>query len=335
MKAIVYSDYGSPDVLRLKEVARPVPKNNEILIRVKAASVNFGDLMARSFRAVTPRGFNMIFPFWLITKMTLGWRKPRIKILGNELAGDVESVGRDVKRFKPGDRVFGYAGQSFGAYAECLCLNERAALAQMPAGLAYEEAAAIPYGAVMEEARAFFEEYAAAFPDDPVILDQWLARIIKDKGPYDKGAELAEKIRKARRSPSSIDPNQNVAELYWAKGDKDKADDVFGKSFMENQVSSLANNLINYANFWIGKSANTDSAPAMAEKALAIQPDNGSFIQPAEWRHWIALSVVQEKKGNTAEAVKSMEKAIELAPASVKDHYKKKLEKLKADMAKK
>lgn len=149
MKAIVYDEFGSPDVLRLKEVPRPAPKNDEILIRVRAAGVNFGDLMARSFRSVTPRGFNMIFPFWLIAKMTMGWRKPKFRILGNEFSGDVESVGKDVTRFKPGDRVFGCTGQRFGAYAEFLCLKERAAGSHMPAGLAYEEAAALPYGAVM------------------------------------------------------------------------------------------------------------------------------------------------------------------------------------------
>ncbi len=149
MKAIVYSEFGSPDVLRLKEVVRPAPKSNEVLVRVRAAGVNFGDIMARSFKSVTPRGFNMIFPFWLIAKMTMGWRKPKSSILGNEFSGDVEAVGRNVTRFKPGDRVFGCTGQRFGAYAEFLCLKDRAAVAHMPTGLAYEEAAVIPYGAVM------------------------------------------------------------------------------------------------------------------------------------------------------------------------------------------
>jgi len=149
MKAIVYTEFGSPDVLRLEETPRPVPRRNEILIRVRASSVNFGDIMARSFRAVTPRGFNMPFLFWLIAKMTMGWRKPRIRILGNELAGEVEAVGRDVKRFKPGDQVFGYAGQRFGAYAEFLCLRESAPVAHKPADLSFEEAAVIPYGAMM------------------------------------------------------------------------------------------------------------------------------------------------------------------------------------------
>jgi tetratricopeptide (TPR) repeat protein len=248
-----------------------------------------------------------------------------------------------------------------------------------------------------EEAGPFFEEYAAKFPDDPAVLDQWLARIIKDKGPYEKGAELAEKIQKARRGLSLPDPNQNVAELYLLKGDKDKADDAFGKSYMENQVFTLAYNLIGYANYWIGKDANKDSAQAMAEKALVLQPDDALIMQqiagiyvklklddkalalfgpayakkndrdanaltsyaefwsgqgknldgalaaakravelkPAAGYGWMTLSGVQEKMKNSAEAVKAMERVIELAPESLKDYYKKALEKLKADAAKK
>jgi NADPH:quinone reductase-like Zn-dependent oxidoreductase len=148
MKAIVYTEFGSPDVLRLEEIARAEPKRGEILVRVHAASVNFGDLIARSFRSVTPRGFNMPFFFWLIAKMTMGWRKPRGRVLGNEFAGDVVSAGRDVKRFKPGDQVFGFS-QRFGAYAEFLCLPEGAPVAHKPANLSYAEAAVIPYGAIM------------------------------------------------------------------------------------------------------------------------------------------------------------------------------------------
>jgi NADPH:quinone reductase-like Zn-dependent oxidoreductase len=149
MKAIVYTEFGSPDVLRLEEVARPVPKRNEILVRVRASSVNFGDLMARSFRSVTLRGFNMPALFWLVAKMTMGWSKPKIRILGNEFAGEVVAVGRDVTRFKPGDQVFGHTGQRFGAYAEYVSLSEKAPVAHKPANLSYEEAAVIPYGALM------------------------------------------------------------------------------------------------------------------------------------------------------------------------------------------
>lgn len=149
MKAIIYTEFGSPDVLRLSEIPDPAPKPNEILIRVRAASVNFGDLMARSFRSVRPGGFNMPFLFWAFSKASLGWRKPKIHVLGNELAGQVAEVGPNVKRFKPGDAVFGYSGQKFGAYAEYLCSPESAPIASMPAGLSFDEAAAIPYGAVM------------------------------------------------------------------------------------------------------------------------------------------------------------------------------------------
>jgi NADPH:quinone reductase-like Zn-dependent oxidoreductase len=149
MKAIVYTEFGSPDVLRLEEVPRPEPGRGEILVRVRAAGVNFGDLMARSFRSVTPRGFNMPFPLWLFAKTAIGWRKPRIRVLGNEFAGDVVAAGRDVGRFRPGDPVFGYVGERFGAHAEFLRLPEKAAVALKPAPLSYEEAAVIPYGAVM------------------------------------------------------------------------------------------------------------------------------------------------------------------------------------------
>lgn len=148
MKAIVYAEFGAPDVLKLKEVARPEPKRGEILVRVRASSVNFGDIMARSFRSVTPRGFNMPFLFWLFAKMALGWRRPKRRILGNEFAGEVAAVGRDVRRLKPGDQVFGCASDRFGAYAEYVSLSEKAPVAHKPANLSYVEAAVIPYGAV-------------------------------------------------------------------------------------------------------------------------------------------------------------------------------------------
>lgn len=148
MKAVVYSEFGPPGVLRLEEIARPEPKRGEILIRVRASSVNLGDIIARSFRSVTPRGFNMPFLFWLVAKTDMGWRRPRIHVLGNEFAGDIVSVGRDVERFKPGDPVFGFS-QRFGGYAEFLCLKEKAPVAHIPANLSYEEAAVVPYGAIM------------------------------------------------------------------------------------------------------------------------------------------------------------------------------------------
>jgi len=149
MKAIVYEKFGPPDVLQFQEVEKPAPKDNEVLIRVRATSVNFGDTMARNFKAITPREFNMPFLFWLLAKISFGLREPKITILGSEFAGEIEAVGKDVKRFKKGDQVFGYPGQSFGAYAEYLCMPEDGVLAIKPANMTYEEAAVVPYGAIM------------------------------------------------------------------------------------------------------------------------------------------------------------------------------------------
>ncbi|MCL5410866.1 MAG: NAD(P)-dependent alcohol dehydrogenase [Patescibacteria group bacterium] len=149
MKAIVYTKYGPPEVLQLKEIQKPSPKDHEVLIKVHATSVNYGDLAARNFKAITPHKFNMPFLFWLIAKMTFGLRQPRITILGSEFAGEIATIGKDVKRFKKGDRVFGFPGPSFGAYAEYLCMHENSVLAIKPSNMTYEEAAIVPYGAII------------------------------------------------------------------------------------------------------------------------------------------------------------------------------------------
>ena len=149
MKAIVYTEYGSPDVLHLTEVTKPAPKDNEILIRIHATTVNFGDLMARNFKAISPRKFNMPFFFWLPARLAFGLSKPRQPILGSEFAGEVEAVGAAVTRFKKGDQVFGYVGEGMGAYAEYRCMPEDGCVAIKPANLSYAEAAVIPYGSIM------------------------------------------------------------------------------------------------------------------------------------------------------------------------------------------
>jgi len=148
MKAIVYTKYGSPDVLQLKEVEKPTPKDDEILIRIYATPVNYGDTLARNFASISPRKFNMPFIFWLPARMAFGFRKPKIKILGSEFAGEIEAVGKDVKLFKAGDKVFGYRGMSMGANTEYLCMPEDGLVAIKPANMTYEEAAAVPYGAL-------------------------------------------------------------------------------------------------------------------------------------------------------------------------------------------
>lgn len=149
MKAIVYTKYGPPEVLKLKEKGKPVPRDKEILIKIHATPVSFGDKLVRDLKEITPGKFHMPFLFWLFAKMYFGIRRPRITILGSEFAGEIEAVGKDVKRFKAGDPVFGYRGQSMGAYAEYLCMPETGVLAPKPGNMTYEEAAAVPYGAIM------------------------------------------------------------------------------------------------------------------------------------------------------------------------------------------
>jgi NADPH:quinone reductase-like Zn-dependent oxidoreductase len=149
MKAVVCTKYGPPDVLQLKEVENPAPKDHELLVRVHATSVQYGDLVARNFKDISPRQFNMPLLFWLFAKLSFGFRKPKITILGGEFAGEVEAVGKEVQSFQPGDPVFGYLGQSMGAYAEYLSMPEDGCLTIKPANMTYEEAATVPYGAIM------------------------------------------------------------------------------------------------------------------------------------------------------------------------------------------
>jgi NADPH:quinone reductase-like Zn-dependent oxidoreductase len=148
MKAIMYTEYGTPEVLQLKEVAKPAPKEDEILIRVHATSVNIGDLWARNFKAMTPSKFTMPLPLWLPSRMYFGLTRPKINILGSEFAGQVEATGKDVKRFEKGDQVFGYRGQRMGANAEYLCMPQDGLVAIKPVNMTFEEAAAVPYGAL-------------------------------------------------------------------------------------------------------------------------------------------------------------------------------------------
>ncbi|MED3995612.1 NAD(P)-dependent alcohol dehydrogenase [Peribacillus frigoritolerans] len=138
MKAMVCTKYGSPDVLELKEVVKPTPKDNEILVKVHAATVASGDVRVRSF--------NSPFLLWLPMRMFLGLRKPRKPILGVELSGEIEGTGRNVTKFKKGDQIFAMTGMNFGAHAEYTCLPEDGPIAMKPANMTYEEAAAVSFG---------------------------------------------------------------------------------------------------------------------------------------------------------------------------------------------
>jgi len=139
MKAVIYTHYGPPEVLQVVDVPKPVPKGNEIFVKVRATTATRGDSRMRSF--TVPPGQR------LLARLYLGLTGPRRKILGMELAGDIEATGKAVTRFKPGDPVFGSTfAANFGGYAEYKCLPENGVVTLKPANLTYEEAAALPGG---------------------------------------------------------------------------------------------------------------------------------------------------------------------------------------------
>ena len=138
MKAVVYERYGPPEVLQLQEVDKPTPKDNEVLIKTHATTVTSGDWRVRSLNV--PAGFG------LMTRLVFGVSRPKQPILGTELAGVIESVGNDVKKFKVGDQVFAFSDTAMGCHAEYKCMPEDGAVALKPPNLTFEEAAALSFG---------------------------------------------------------------------------------------------------------------------------------------------------------------------------------------------
>jgi len=145
MKAIVCKKYGPPEVLQLKEMEKPIPKNNELLIRIYATAVTASDIFIR--------GSQLPIQIWIPMRLMLGLTKPRRPIIGLVLAGEIESAGKNIKRFKTGDQVYGLTGFGLGAYAEYKCMREtdslRGCLALKPANITYEEATVAAYGGLL------------------------------------------------------------------------------------------------------------------------------------------------------------------------------------------
>ncbi|HKI89646.1 MAG TPA: NAD(P)-dependent alcohol dehydrogenase [Draconibacterium sp.] len=148
MKAVICTKYGPPEVLQLKEIEKPVPRKNEVLIKIKTTSVTASDCIVRGFK----------LPFWnpigFLMGIVLGFKKPRNPILGMVLAGEIESVGKEVKLFQPGEKVIAWTVKSpvkinLGTYAEYKCLPEDSVITLKPENLSFEEAAAIPYGGLL------------------------------------------------------------------------------------------------------------------------------------------------------------------------------------------
>lgn len=149
MKAVVYTEYGEPEVLQLEEVEKPFPQGNEVLIKVHAVSVNYGDITVRNIKNISSSEFNMPLLFWFFARFSFGFSKPKRKILGNAFAGEIVMMGKEVNQFKKGEQVFGYTGEKMGAYAEYLCIPQNGILAVKPSNMTYEEASTVPYGAIM------------------------------------------------------------------------------------------------------------------------------------------------------------------------------------------
>ena len=154
MKAAVYVQYGAPDVLQVKEMEKPMPKDKEVLVRVRATAINSGDVRLRK---ADPFAVRFIF----------GLMKPEVNILGAVFSGEVESVGKGVKQFKPGDTVFGHTDMRFGSYAEYLCVPEEGSIVPKPASLSHTEAAAIPFGGL---AALHFIKNAEVKPGQKVLV---------------------------------------------------------------------------------------------------------------------------------------------------------------------
>ena len=160
MKAIVYTKYGPPNVVALAEVPKPTPKDREVLIRIYATTVTTGDWRARSLNL--PRGFG------LFGRLFFGIFGPRKRILGTELAGEVEAVGDAVKRFKPGDQVFAFPGAGYGCHAEYRTMPEDGLIARKPASVTFDEAAALSFGGTT--ALSFLRDKAGIKRGDRVLI---------------------------------------------------------------------------------------------------------------------------------------------------------------------
>ncbi len=163
MKAVVCTRYGPPEVLQFSDVATPVPKENEILVKVFATTVTVADFRCRSF-TVPPS-------FWIPARLALGLTKPKFGILGAEVAGNVETVGKNVRRFKKGDPIFASTGHRFGGYAEFLCLDPEGkdiVVAPKPVNVTYEQAAAVPLGG---QTALYFIREAHIQPGQSVLIN--------------------------------------------------------------------------------------------------------------------------------------------------------------------
>jgi NADPH:quinone reductase-like Zn-dependent oxidoreductase len=238
MKAIIWTRYGSPDVLQLKEIAKPTPRDNEVLIKIHAATVTTADCELRSSKV--PIGL------WLPIRLYLGLTKPRIPILGQELAGEIEAVGKDVTRFKPGDQIFAWTAFRLGAYAEYTCVPEKGVLAIKPSNMTYEEAAPLCVGGL--EAAHLMRRGAIQSGEKVLIngaggsIGTFAIQLAKHFGAEVTGVDSTEKLD-VMHSIGADHVIDYTREKFTQNGETyDVIFDVIGKSSFSGCLRSLKRN---------------------------------------------------------------------------------------------
>jgi NADPH:quinone reductase-like Zn-dependent oxidoreductase len=244
MKAILWTKYGSPDGLQLREVLKPAPKDNEVLIKIHAATASTPDSEFR--RMKLPLFYALAF------RLYIGLIRPaRITILGGEFAGEIEAVGKDVTRFQPGDQVFGYTGLSMGSYAEYMCLAENPSdfagvFGRKPLNMSYEEAAAVPFGGL--EALHSLQRITVQAGQKILIvgaggsIGTWTVQLAKHYGMEVTGVDHPSKLEMLREIGADhvIDYTR---EKYTKNGIKyDVIVDTINKSPFQGSVRSLTEN---------------------------------------------------------------------------------------------
>jgi NADPH:quinone reductase-like Zn-dependent oxidoreductase len=238
MRAIVWTKYGPPDVLELQEVEKPTPADDQVLIRIHATTVTSADCELR--------GLKIPLPLRLPVRLYLGFSRPRIRIPGQELAGEIEAVGKDVTRFKRGDQVFAWTAFRLGAYAEYTCLPEKGAIAIKPSNMTYEEAAPLAVGGL--EATHFLRKANIRSGEKVLVIGAggsigtYAIQIAKYFGAHVTGVDCTEKLDMLRSIGADAVIDYTQRDFTTSGETYDVIFDVIGTSSFSPSVKSLKRN---------------------------------------------------------------------------------------------